>query len=125
MFSVQLQKMDMQDNSDSGEPLSGEQIISLPHPYGMEAATTNLSVVPETMDMNMAMVGGMYGLSDRFTLMVMAMYSSKNMNLNTYGSMGDRPLLGSFSSGTSGLSNLSLSSLVRIKETENYRGKRN
>ena len=84
MFSIQLLKMDMQDNSDSGEQLSDEQIISLPHPYGMGMAATNLSVVPESMDMNMAMVGGMYGVSDRFTLMVMAMYSSKDMNLNTY-----------------------------------------
>ena len=121
MFSIQLLKTDMQDNNDSGERLSDEQIISLPHPYGMEAAAINLSVVPESMDMNMAMIEGMYGVSDRFTLMVMAMYSSKDMNLNTYSSMGDRPLLGAFSSGTSGLSSLSLSSLIRIKETEDYR----
>ena len=120
IFSIQLLKTDMQDNNDSGKRLSDEQIISLPHPDGMETTATNLSVVPESMDMNMAMIEGMYGVSDRFTLMVMAMYSSKDMNLHTYSSMGDRPLLGAFSSGTSGLSSLSLSSLIRIKETEDY-----
>jgi len=121
MLSIRLHKMGMQDNSDSGEHLSDEQIISLPHPYGMGTGATNLSVVPESMNMNMAMIGGMYGVSDRFTLMFMAMYSSKDMDLNTYSAMGDRPFLGTFSSGTSGLSSVALSSLIRIKETEDYR----
>ena len=87
----------------------------------MGAAASDLSVVPKSMDMNMAMIGGMHGVSDRYTLMVMAMYSSKDMTLNTYSAMGDRSFLGSFSSRTSSLSSLSLSSLIRIKETENYK----
>ena len=121
MFSIRLHRMSMKENSSNGEQLSDNQIISLPHPYGMGTEVSNLSVVPKSMDMNMVMIEGMYGLSDRYTLMVMAMYSSKDMALNTYSAMGDRSFLGSFSSRTSSLSSLSLSSLIRIKETGNYK----
>ena len=121
MFSINRKRVSMKDNSSNGKQLSDYEIISLPNPYNIGAMPSKLSVVPENMDVNMTMLGGMYGISDRYTLMVMAMYVEKKMNMNTYSAMANRSFLGSFRSQTSDLSNFSLSSLIKIKETQAYK----
>lgn len=121
MFSIKRMRMNMKQNSDLGKRLSDQQIISLPNPYTNGSMLPKLSAVPQKMNMDMTMLEGMYGLSDQHTLMFMVTYLSKDMNLNTYKAMGDRALVGSFSTQTNDLSSFSLSSLIRIKETKAYK----
>ena len=121
MFSVKQMRMSMKKNSNLGTRLSDQEIISLPNPYYNGSTLPKLSVVPKSMDMEMTMLEGMYGLSDKYTLMFMATYLSKNMKLSSYGAMADRPFLGTFSTQTTDLSSVALSSLIKIKETEAYK----
>lgn len=121
MFSIKKMRMNMKQNSNLGKRLSDQQIISLPNPYSNGSMLPKLSAVPLNMNMDMTMLEGMYGISDKYTLMLMATYLSKNMNLNSYKAMGDRALVGSFSTQTANLSSFSLSSLIRIKETKAYK----
>tara|TARA_B100001094_G_scaffold121606_1_gene117339 strand:- start:444 stop:1247 length:804 start_codon:yes stop_codon:yes gene_type:complete len=81
---------------------------------------SKLSVVPQEMEMNMTMIGGMYGLTNRQTLMVMAMYVEKDMTLSTYSPMMQRDLLGNFKTKTTGLSSITVSSLIKISEGNGY-----
>ena len=104
MFSIKRMRMNMKQNSDLGKRLSDQQIISLPNPYTDGSMLPKLSAVPQKMNMDMTMLEGMYGLSDQHTLMFMATYLSKSMNLNSYKAMGDRALVGSFSTQTADLS---------------------
>ena len=121
MFSVKQMRMSMKKNSNLGTRLSDQEIISLPNPYHNGSTLPKLSVVPKKMNMDMTMLEGMYGLSDRYTLMLMATYLSKNMSLNTYEAMADRLLVGTFSTQTTDFSSFSISSLIKIKETKAYK----
>ena len=118
MFSIRQMSMSMEKNSNQGTRLTDQEIISLPNPFQNGSFSPNLSVVPKNMNMQMSMLEGMYGLTDKYTLMFMAVYISQDMNLNTYTAMANRSYIGSFKTQTSDLSNLSLSSLIEIKETK-------
>ena len=118
MFSVKQMRMSMKKNSNLGTRLSDQEIISLPNPYYNGSTLPKLSVVPKSMDMEMTMLEGMYGLSDKYTLMFMATYLSKNMKLSSYGAMADRQFLGSFSTQTTDLSSFTLSSLIKLSSTK-------
>lgn len=120
MLSIRQMSMSMKGNSNDGESLTDSEIINLPNPYSMMNMPSKLSVVPQEMDMDMTMLGGMYGLTDNHTLMMMAMYVEKSMSLSTYSPMMQRDLLGHFSTKTSGLSNISISSLIKLKETTDF-----
>lgn len=120
MLSIRQMRMSMRGNSDDGDSLTDSEIINLSNPYPMMGMPPKLSVVPQEMDMDMTMIGGMYGLSDRQTLMFMAMYVEKDMTLSTYAPMMQRNLLGNFNTNTSGLSSISLSSLIKLQESDGY-----
>ena len=120
MLSIRQMSMRMKGNSDDGSALTDSEIINLPNPYPMMNMPSKLSVVPQEMDMNMTMIGGMYGLTDRQTLMVMAMYLEKDMTLSTYSPMMQRDLLGNFKTKTTGLSSITVSSLIKISEGNGY-----
>jgi len=111
MMSIKQMRMSMEGNSNDDISLSDSEIINLPNPYTMMNMPSKLSVVPQEMEMNMTMIGGMYGVSDRQTLMFMGMYIEKDMNLLTYSPMMSRNLLGGFSSKTQGLSSVSIDCL--------------
>ena len=64
----------------------------------------NLSVVPKEMNMQMTMLGGMYSPSSNITLMAMAMYMSKSMDLKTFKPMMNREFIGKFKTSSSDLS---------------------
>ena len=121
MMSIKQMRMSMEGNSNDDISLSDSEIINLPNPYTMMNMPSKLSVVPQEMEMNMTMIGGMYGVSDWQTLMFMGMYIEKDMNLLTYSPMMSRNLLGSFSSKTQGLSSVSISSLLKIKENDGFK----
>jgi len=94
--------------------------------------STKLSIVPEKMEMDMAMLGLMHAPSDSITLMSMAMFEQKEMQSFTYqgvmpkmegmnmpkmGGMSmpsKRNVLGSFKTNSSNLKSLSISALIRL-----------
>ena len=115
MISVRQGYMDMSGNILNGEGVSNADILAMPNPLGDMPA--NLSVVPTEMEMQMTMVGAMYAPTDSVTLMAMAMYMSKEMDLNSYQPMMGRGLIGTFSTSSSDLSDISLGALVRLQET--------
>ena len=92
MLSFRQMRMSMKGNNNDGQSLTDSEIIDLPNPYSMMNMPPKLSVVPQEMDMDMTMIGGMYGLTDSHTLMVMAMYVEKSMSLTTYSPMMQRGL---------------------------------
>ena len=116
MISVRQGYMAMSGNSLNGSSISTSDILAMPNPLGDIPA--NLSVVPVEMDMKMTMIGAMYAPSDKVTLMAMAMYMSKDMDLNTYKPMMDRGLIGTFSTSSSDLSDLSLGAIIKLQETD-------
>jgi hypothetical protein len=130
MVSARYMRMLMSGNRTGTTDLTDQDILALSNPYQMGNMSTNLSVVPQDMAMNMTMLGAMYAPSDVVTLMGMGMFTQKSMNLTTYqgampmsgmGGMGgmsgtQRRRLGSFSTSTGDLSDISLSGLIRLYE---------
>ena len=116
MVSIRYMKMSMDQNYIDSQEVSDEKILQLPNPYGMPK---NFSVVPQDMDMDMIMLGGMYAPTDRITLMSMATFNAKSMNLRTYRPMMNRNALGNFSTKSSDLSILNLSALLKIYDGDN------
>ena len=130
MVSLRHMRMSMAGNRDGTSDLTDGAIIKLENPYQMGTMSTKLSVVPQQMTMGMTMAGAMYAPSDTLTLMAMGMFTSKVMDLNTY--QGAMPMsgmtgmtgmtgmartqLGSFTTSTSDLSDVSLSGLIRLYE---------
>ena len=71
----------MKGNKLNGNDISEEDILNISNPLSNSPA--NLSIVPKDMSMRMLMIGGMYAPSDKLTIMTMAMFMEKQMNLNS------------------------------------------
>ena len=82
----------------------------------MSGAPSYLSVVPQKMDMQMIMIGGMYAYSDNLTYMGMVMFMKNKMTSNTYKGGMDRAYLGNFQTSLDDLSNFSFSGLYKLAE---------
>ena len=95
MFSYRFMPMRMEDNIQSSDDISNEDIYQ------------NFMVAPQKMKMNMHMLGAMYAPSDRVTLMVMGNYISNSMDLRT--GMGV-----DFTTESGGLGDITVSSLIKI-----------
>lgn len=119
MFSVRHSYMKMSGNRYNGDNVSTQDILAMPNPLGNMPA--NLSVVPVEMTMKMTMVGGMYAPTNKITLMAMGMFMSKDMDLNTYQPMMNRDLLGTFSTSSSDISDISLGALIKLQESDTSR----
>ncbi len=95
MFSYRYMPMWMDGSIESTDEISDEDIYQ------------EYMVAPQDMNMNMHMLGVMYAPSDQITLMVMGNYISNSMNLRT--KMGV-----DFTTESSGLGDVSISSLIKI-----------
>jgi hypothetical protein len=95
MFSYRFMPMWMEDNLQSSDDISNEDIFQ------------NFMGSPQKMNMNMHMLGVMYAPSDRVTLMVMGNYISNSMDLRTR--MGV-----DFTTESDGLGDITVSSLIKI-----------
>ena len=118
MFSLRHMRMSMDDNSNKGNKLSDQEIISYP---SLNSMTPFLSTVPKKMNMEMTMLEVMYAISDNHTFMLMANFVNKEMSLNSYSPMGNRDFLRVTNTSSSDLSNLSMSSFFKFKESQNFR----
>lgn len=117
MLSYRYSYMDMDGNRDGTTSLDPETIATtIANPFGMPPT---LRVVPTQMDMQMHMVGGMYGLSDRVTLMAMGMFMSNDMDHITFaGGMGDTRL-GEFTTKSSGFGDSTLGAIIGLDDGSN------
>lgn len=118
MLSIRASYMKMRGNISEGNSISDSEILTFENPHSNSPA--NLSVVPIEMSMKMLMIGGMYAPSDEITLMLMTMFMDKSMNLNTFHGMS-RNHLGSFSTSSEDLSDISFSTLINITENKKSR----
>ena len=123
MISIRYSAMQMKGNILHNNSISDQEIItSQINPFAsMPGAPAYLSVVPQKMDMQMMMVGGMYAYSNNLTYMGMLMFMKNKMTSNTYKGAMDRAYLGSFQTGLDDLSNFSFSALYKLAETNDNR----
>ena len=118
MVSYRYMDMHMDGNRIGTNGISADEIattISNPF-FGSPMMPPTLRVVPTDMDMSMHMVGAMYGLSDRVTLMGMTSYLSKTMDHMTYrGGMGT-DVLGEFTTKTDGIGDSTLGAIIGLDD---------
>ncbi len=95
MFSYRYMPMWMDGNLQSTNDISNEEIYQ------------KFMVAPQKMNMDMHMLGLMYGLSNRITLIVMGNYISKSMDLRNGTGVN-------FTTKSGGFGDISLVSLVKL-----------
>ncbi len=118
MVSYRYMTMDMDGSRDGSTALTPDQIAtSVPNRFfGNPMQPPTLRVVPTNMRMDMHMVGTMYGLSDRVTLIGMTSYLSNDMDHLTYmGGMGTM-LRGGFNTQTSGWGDSSVAAIIGLDD---------
>lgn len=118
MTSYRYMSMDMSGNRDGTDSLSPEDIVTtIANPFANPPMMPpTLRVVPTDMPMQMHMIGGMYGLSDRITLMAMGMYVSKEMDHVTFqGPMGTARL-GEFTTETAGIGDTTIGAVIGLDD---------
>lgn len=118
MTSYRYMYMDMSGNRNGSESISPDEIVTTqPNPFANPPMMPpTLRVVPTDMPMQMHMVGGMYGLTDRITLMAMGMYISKEMDHITYqGPMGTARL-GEFTTETEGFGDTTIGAIFGLDD---------
>lgn len=116
MLSYRFMTMDMEGTRDGTAALTPDQIATgEANPFfGMPGQPPTLRVVPTKMRMNMHMVGGMYGLTDRITLMGMTSYRDNDMDHITYmGAMGTT-VRGEFNTQSKGFGDSTLAAIIGL-----------
>lgn len=114
MLSYRYMQMEMQGNRDGTDSLTPEQIAATPNTFGMPPS---LRVVPTDMTMRMHMIGGMYGLTDKITLMAMGMFNTNEMDhISFQGGMGTARL-GEFETRTSGIGDTTLGVIYGLDDS--------
>ena len=96
MFSYRYMHMDMEGNRDGTSRLSRSDVLS------------DYMIAPLKMDMDMHMLGAMYGVSDNLTIMAMMPY--RNIKMDHVTRMGRK-----FTTKTRGIGDVKLSSLFTLK----------
>ena len=126
MFSYRAMRMHMEDNRIGTDGVSPTQIAtSVPNRFfGAPMQPPTLRVVPTQMDMDMHMLGVMYGVTDWLTVMAMGQYVTKEMDHTTFqGGMGPN-ILGEFTTQSDGFGDTKLSALIRAFEVKRENGVR-
>ena len=85
------------------------------------APPATLRVIPLTMEGDMQMVGGMYGLSDKVTLMAMVPYVKKSMTALTYSGMAGATRLGTNTMSSEGLGDIKVGALFNVHKKKRER----
>ncbi|MCA9394316.1 MAG: hypothetical protein KC900_08940 [Candidatus Omnitrophica bacterium] len=102
MVSYRYMRMDMDETYVGEDEVDTSRVLS------------EFMVAPLSMTMDMHMVGGMYGLTDDITIMLMIPYVEKDMDHRTR--MG-----GMFSTSSSGIGDIKLSGLFSVYQDETQR----
>lgn len=77
-----------------------------------------LRIVPSSMDSQMHMFNGMYGLTDSINLMVMGSYAQKSMTMATFSGMSGVSVLGQSSGSFEGFNDAMVGANVRLYQDE-------
>lgn len=118
MMSYRYMHMHMEGNRDGTDRIAPETIVTtVANPF---AGPPTLRVVPTEMTMEMHMVGAMYAPSDRLTLMLMGMWSEKEMEHITFAGMAGTAVRGTFTTRSSGWGDTRVSGLVKIHDSESH-----
>lgn len=119
MFSYSFMQMGMKDNRDGTSDLSPADISGdVINTSGSGPAT--MRIVPLEMTMDMHMLGAMYGVTDRLTLMAMGHYLDNDMQHVTY-AMGNPDLeVGRFTTRSQGWGDTKLSALYDLTPKQPY-----
>ncbi|MEM8616092.1 MAG: transporter [Pseudomonadota bacterium] len=124
MVSYRYMYMDMSGSRVGTDPISPEETVTtVANPFANPPMSPpTLRVVPTDMPMQMHMVGGMYGLSDRITLMAMGMYLQSEMDHITFsGPMGSERL-GTFTTETAGFGDTTVGAIIGLDDgTKDHR----
>ena len=123
MLSYRFMHMSMDGNRSGTDDISPDEIVTTePNTFaGMEGQPPSLRVVPLNMDMDMHMLGAMYGVSDRLTLMVMGSYVDKSMRHLTYQGGSGTTELGRFTTRSSGFGDTRVAALVSLLDQSTQR----
>lgn len=97
MFSYRFMRMDMDGNRDDSDRISTNRVLK------------DYMIAPQSMTMDMHMLGAMYGVNDDVTVMLMVPYLDVEMDHVTR--MGAK-----FTTRTNGIGDVKLSSLIRVQE---------
>ncbi|MEX0315354.1 MAG: nitrous oxide reductase accessory protein NosL [Allomuricauda sp.] len=106
MVSVRYMNMAMSGNREGSSEISDEDIYQ------------RLMVAPQEMTMQMYMLGAMYGISDKLTVMLMQNIVKNDMDLTARMMMNNMPMLRNFSTASSGLGDLKLGFLYGLVSNE-------
>ena len=124
MLSYRFMRMWMEGNLIGDDSVSADTIVTtVPNRFfGMPGQPPTLRVVPTEMGMNMHMFGAMYGLNDTVTLMGMVPYVEKDMHHITYAGPVGTTRLGTFSTETDGIGDVSLTALIGLYDAKYANG---
>ena len=107
MFSYRYMRMEMSDLRDASHYISRTNAVSSTGSYKFMNA-------PVKMHSNMHMFGGMYGVSNRFTGMIMVPYLNKKMKVRQRA--GD---MNRFTVASRGLGDIKITGLYSLKDNDN------
>lgn len=112
MVSYGFHHMNMEGNRRGKNGISPQDIATtISNPNG---PPSTLRVVPTEMTMNMHIFGAMYGVTDRLTLMGMAMYKDNEMEHLTFAGGTGTTELGRFTTRSRGWGDTSLSGIYKL-----------
>ena len=110
MFSYRYMLMEMDGNLDGSNSVSTDEILQ------------SYRVAPETMTMEMHMLGAMYAPSDDLTLMLMVPFINTEMDhtmqmMNMGGGMMMSPMRSEFTTETNGIGDVKIGGLYRLQQS--------
>ena len=123
MLSYRFMLMSMRDNLNGKKIISPETIVTSSQNKfsNLPMMPATLRVTPTKMNMQMHMLGMMYAPNDRVTVMGMVNHITKKMSHITFAGPVGTTTLGNFETKTSGLGDINVSGLFRIRETAQSR----
>jgi hypothetical protein len=124
MLSYRYMRMQMQGNLIGNKSVSPDTIVTtVPNRFfGKPMQPPTLRIVPTEMEMEMHMLGAMYGLTDRLTLTAMLPLIEKNMSHITYkGAMGTTQL-GRFATQTEGVGDFTFGGIIGLFDSTTAEG---
>jgi hypothetical protein len=110
MLSYSFMRMEMDGNRNGTNKLTPQQVITFANP---NAGPANLRVVPTEMTMDMHMVGGMVGITDWLTGMVMVNYLDNSMDHITFNMPGTAQI-GTFTTESSGFGDTEIAGIMSL-----------
>ncbi|MGI9383016.1 MAG: hypothetical protein ACR2PO_07665 [Methyloligellaceae bacterium] len=120
MLSFRYMRMWMEGNLIGEDNVSPETIATtVPNRFfGRPGQPRTLRVVPTEMSMDMYMFGGMYGITDRVTLMGMVPYIEKEMDHVTFRGPVGTVRRGVFTTESEGIGDVSTAAIVGLLDRE-------